>query len=82
MPHRQPRAVKAGVPGLAIGRIEVARADDNDSLFVVSEERGFEREHAEVCLVGRPPILIEDDERFETSDMAQTVAGDIVKTCG
>lgn len=66
--------LRAGVPGLVIERIEVTHAGDDDNLFFVGDERGFERVHVEVRPGGQPPFLIEDAERLETSDVALAVA--------
>lgn len=57
-----------------IERIEVTHVGDDDNLFFVGDGRGFERVHVEVFPGGRPPFLIEAEERFETSDVAQAVA--------
>ena len=66
--------LRSDASGVVIERLEVTHAGDDDNLFFVGDERGFERVHVEVRPGGQPPFLIEGEERFETSDVAQAVA--------
>lgn len=66
--------LRSDVPGLVVERLVATHAGDDENLFFVGDERGFERVHIEVHPGGQPPFLIEDEDRFETSDVAQAVA--------
>jgi hypothetical protein len=61
-------------PHLVVERVDVTHPGDDDNLFFVGDDRGFEHLHVETYPGGQPPFLIAEDEQFHTSDVAEAVA--------
>jgi hypothetical protein len=70
--------VREVVPGLVVERLQGSYPADDDNVYFLGDERGLDRVQIDTCPGGRPPFLVEaedrDGERFETSDVAEAAA--------
>jgi hypothetical protein len=66
--------VRAALPWLVVERLEVTHPADDDNVYFLGEEHGAGRVQIDTGDDGRPPFVIEAQERFETSDVAEAVA--------
>ncbi len=66
--------VRTVVPGLVVERLQVTHPADDDNVYFLGDEHGFDRVQVDTGPGGRPPFLIEAEERFETSDVAEAAA--------
>jgi hypothetical protein len=66
--------VRVVVPGLEVVRLLVTHPADDDNVYFLGDEHGVDRVQIDTGANGRPPFLIEAEERFETSDVAEAAA--------
>jgi hypothetical protein len=61
------------VPDLIVERLRVTHPGDDDNLWFIGDGQGRDRVQIETYPGGRPPFLIENGGRSETSDVAEAV---------
>jgi hypothetical protein len=62
------------VPGLVVERLIVSHRADDDNLYFIGDQDGRGRVQVGTWPGGRPPFLIEDGGRAETSDPQEAAA--------
>jgi hypothetical protein len=63
--------VRAAVPGLVVERLEARHPADDDNVYFLGDEHGLDRVQVDTGDDGRPPFLIEAEERFGTSGVVE-----------
>ncbi|SEF55321.1 hypothetical protein SAMN05216223_101315 [Actinacidiphila yanglinensis] len=66
--------VRRAVPGVALARLAVPHAADDDNVYFLGDASAPDRVRLDTWPHGRPPFLIEADERRTTSDVDEAVA--------
>jgi hypothetical protein len=66
--------VRAVVPGLVVEQLKVTHPADDGNVYFLGDEHGLDRVQVDTGPSGRPPFLLEAEERFETSDVAEAAA--------
>ena len=62
------------VPGLVVERLIVSHRADDDNLYFIGDQDGRGRVQVGTWPDGRPPVLIEDGGKAETSDPQEAAA--------
>jgi hypothetical protein len=66
--------LRGSVPGLVVERLIVSHRTDDDNVYLIGDQDGRGRVQVGTWPDGRPPFLIEDGGRAETSDPQEAAA--------